>query len=121
VAASLTVSAIVSGTPCATVADEPKLERMSLRTMPESSSTFTPFEPSPGYGPPVSSGTSVTGADAAAVAEAEAVGVAVGDAVGEGDAAASGVCTPHAASRDVRVSPPKMPSARRRSMRVWTS
>ena len=33
---------------------------MSLRTIPESSSTFGPLDPSPGKGPPVSSGTSVT-------------------------------------------------------------
>ena len=32
----------------ALVVEEPKLERMSLRTMPESSSTLTPFDPSPG-------------------------------------------------------------------------
>jgi hypothetical protein len=121
VAASRTVSAIVSGTPCATVVDEPKLARMSLRTMPESSRTLTPLEPSPGYGPPVSSGTSVRGADAAAVADGDAVGVAVAGAVAVGDAAASRSCTPHAASREVRVMPPKMPSARRRSIRVRTS
>ena len=36
--------------------DEPKLERMSLRTTPLWVSTFGPFEPSPGYGPAVSSG-----------------------------------------------------------------
>jgi len=48
VAASRTVSLMVSGTPSAVVVDEPKLERMSLRTMPESSSTLGPFEPSPG-------------------------------------------------------------------------
>ncbi|MGC4082344.1 MAG: hypothetical protein QM736_09625 [Vicinamibacterales bacterium] len=33
-----------------------KLERMSLRTTPVVDSTFGPFEPSPGYGPSVSSG-----------------------------------------------------------------
>ena len=37
----------------------PKLLVMSLRTMPLSVSTLTPFEPSAGNGPPVSSGISV--------------------------------------------------------------
>jgi hypothetical protein len=32
------------------------LERMSLRTTPSMVNTFGPFVPSPGYGPPVSSG-----------------------------------------------------------------
>ncbi len=45
---SPTVSVIVVGTPCAVVVDEPKLDRMSLRTIPLAVSTFTPFEPSPG-------------------------------------------------------------------------
>ena len=38
------------------VVDGPKLDVMSLRTMPLSVSTFTPLLPSPGYGPAVSSG-----------------------------------------------------------------
>ncbi len=42
------------------VVDEPKLDVMSLRTIPSSVSTFTPLVPSPGYGPPVSSGISDT-------------------------------------------------------------
>ena len=46
--------------PSVVVVDEPKLDVMSLRTMPSSLSTFTPFVPSPGYGPPVSSGISAT-------------------------------------------------------------
>ena len=48
VTALLAACAAPETTPTASVVDEPKLERMSLRTMPESSSTFTPFEPSPG-------------------------------------------------------------------------
>ncbi len=110
----------MSGTPSATVVDEPKLERMSLRTMPESSSTFTPFEPSPGYGPPVSSGTSLTGPDAAAVGVgvAVALGVVV-VAVALADGVVSGAA--HAASRAVTPMPPKRPSARRRSTRVRMS
>ena len=56
---SRTVSLTVSGTPAAVVVEEPKLDRMSERTMPESSRTLTPLDPSAGYGPPVSSGTSV--------------------------------------------------------------
>ncbi|MEU4693476.1 hypothetical protein [Actinoplanes sp. NPDC023714] len=46
------------GTPSAVVDESPKLDRMSLRTIPLSSSTSGPFEPSPGYGPAVSSGIS---------------------------------------------------------------
>ena len=40
--------------------DEPKLERMSWRTMPLSVRTFTPFEPSAGNGPAVSSAMTPT-------------------------------------------------------------
>src|SRR5215207_5657781 len=60
--------------PSATPDADPKLLVMSLRTMPDSVSTFGPFDPSPGYGPPVSSGiasTSVAELDA----EDEAEGV----------------------------------------------
>jgi hypothetical protein len=39
---------MVSGTPSATPEALPKLEVMSLRTMPVSVSTLTPLEPSPG-------------------------------------------------------------------------
>src|SRR5918995_1406822 len=56
---SSTVSVIVSGTPTATADADPKLVVMSLRTMPVSVRTLTPLEPSPGYGPAVSSGISV--------------------------------------------------------------
>ena len=52
------VMVMVSGMPSALVVLEPKLEVMSLRTMPLSVSTFAPLEPSPGYGPAVSSGSS---------------------------------------------------------------
>ena len=45
---SSTVRVTVAGTPSAMPLAEPKLDRMSLRTMPLSVSTFTPFEPSPG-------------------------------------------------------------------------
>ena len=47
-AASRTVSRMARGTPSAVVVEEPKLERMSPRTTPESSSTLGPFDPSPG-------------------------------------------------------------------------
>ncbi|GHB13586.1 hypothetical protein GCM10010306_000530 [Streptomyces umbrinus] len=46
----------VSGTPSALPLADPKLEVMSLRTTPLSFRTFTPLEPSPGYGPAVSLG-----------------------------------------------------------------
>jgi hypothetical protein len=52
------VIVMVSGTPVALVVLAPKLEVMSLRTMPLSVSTLVPLEPSPGYGPDVSSGSS---------------------------------------------------------------
>ncbi len=39
---------MLSGTPSARVVEVSKLVVMSLRTMPESSRTLTPFEPSPG-------------------------------------------------------------------------
>ncbi|MFC7656896.1 hypothetical protein ACFQV8_11115 [Pseudonocardia benzenivorans] len=45
---SASVSSIRSGTPCAVVVEEPKLDRMSLRTMPTSSRTFGPLDPSAG-------------------------------------------------------------------------
>ena len=51
------VRAIVSGTPSAVPLMPAKLDLMSLRTAPVSGSTFGPFEPSPGNGPAVSSGT----------------------------------------------------------------
>src|SRR3954447_2098613 len=47
---------MVYGTPSALPLLPSKLERMSLRTTPLSLSTSGPFEPSPGNGPPVSSG-----------------------------------------------------------------
>jgi hypothetical protein len=52
---------IVIGTPAATPLAPAMLMRMSLRTMPESSKALAmpllfEFEPSPGYGPAVSSG-----------------------------------------------------------------
>jgi len=49
---------MLSGTPSAFVVLDPKLEVMSRRTIPLWVSTFAPFEPSPGYGPDVSSGIS---------------------------------------------------------------
>jgi hypothetical protein len=52
------VSSSVIGTPSAVPDEPPKLERMSLRTMPLCSRTSGPLEPSPGYGPAVSSGIS---------------------------------------------------------------
>ena len=56
-ATSSSVSSTVVGTPAATPDASPKLLVMSLRTTPLSASTFGPLEPSPGNGPPVSSGT----------------------------------------------------------------
>jgi hypothetical protein len=47
-------------TPSAVPLAPPKLDRMSPRTMPLSSSVSGPLEPSPGYGPAVSSGISLS-------------------------------------------------------------
>src|SRR3982750_3348041 len=46
------------GTPSAVPLISPKLDRMSLRTIPLCSSTSGPLEPSPGYGQAGSSGIS---------------------------------------------------------------
>src|SRR6187551_1202173 len=75
--ASTTASSTVNGTPLATVVDDPKLDVMSLRTMPLSVSTFGPLEPSPGNGPAVSSGISMHSA-----AAVESVVVEPDDVVG---------------------------------------
>src|SRR5882757_7151852 len=53
-----------SGTPAASVVEEPKLERISLRTMPLTvrmslTTPFTEFVPSDGYGPLVSAGNAM--------------------------------------------------------------
>src|SRR2546426_7440656 len=50
------MSLMLSGTPWAMPDADPKLDRMSLRTTPLWVRTSGPFDPSPGYGPPVSSG-----------------------------------------------------------------
>ena len=52
------MSLTVIGTPSATPLASPKLLVMSERTTPDSASTLGPLEPSPGYGPAVSSGIS---------------------------------------------------------------
>src|SRR5437879_10033359 len=70
------LSLMVSGMPLATVADVPKLLRMSLRTTPLSPSALGPFEPSPGNGPAVSSGMVVQSAGAATAGCAAVVEVA---------------------------------------------
>jgi hypothetical protein len=73
-------SLIVSGTPVATVDEDPKLERMSARTMPLCVRTSGPFEPSPGNGPAVSSGMTAQAAPdalAADVAAADPNGLAL--------------------------------------------
>ena len=78
-ARSVIASVTVSGTPCATVDDDPKLAVMSLRTASLSVRTFGPFDPSPGNGPAVSSGIGVQldASSAAEVAEPAVVTAAV--------------------------------------------
>ena len=70
-AVSWIVRVTVVGTPVAMVVDVPKLDVMSLRTMPLSVRTSGPFDPSPGYGPAVSSLIGVH--DAVATVSAAAV------------------------------------------------
>jgi hypothetical protein len=53
------VRSIVSGLPSAVPLSPAKLERISLRTTPVWPSTSSPFDPSPGNGPPVSCGMRV--------------------------------------------------------------
>jgi hypothetical protein len=50
------VSRTVAGAPFAIPAAEPKLDLMSLRTMPLSDNALGPLDPFPGNGPAVSSG-----------------------------------------------------------------
>lgn len=76
---SVIVSSRVIGTPAAVAEPLPKLDRMSLRTTPDSVSTFAPLEPSPGYGPAVSSGISPV--EVAVVADGAAVPQAASPAV----------------------------------------
>ena len=78
-------SRMVSGTPVAVVVELPKLERMSWRTTPLCSRMSGPLEPSPGYGPAVSSGMSAQLA-ASALAEAAAVAAALELRAGAGRA-----------------------------------
>jgi hypothetical protein len=78
-AVSWIVRVTVVGTPEATVVDVPKLDVMSLRTMPLSASAFGPFDPSPGNGPAVSSligvhvAVDAVSADAAVASVADAM------------------------------------------------
>src|SRR4051794_19788795 len=69
-----TVNEIVYGTPAAVPVAPSKLVVMSLRTTPFSFSTSGPLEPSPGYGPPVSSG--ITEHDVTVAVDAAVVVVA---------------------------------------------
>ncbi|WP_232075588.1 hypothetical protein [Phytohabitans suffuscus] len=90
----------------------PKLERMSERTMPLSSSTLGPFEPSPGYGPAVSSGISPVAVAAAPVADAAAEEAEDGAEVPPPPPAPQ-------AARPIPVTPrPSALSTRRRPIRV---
>src|SRR5213076_2148282 len=79
-AVSSTCSWMVRGTPWARPLAEPKLGRMSRRTIPLWVSTLGPFDPSPGKGPAVSSGMGVA-VSPAAVAGVVAAVVAVVAAV----------------------------------------
>jgi hypothetical protein len=100
------------------VVDDPKLGRMSLRTMPLCVSTLTPFDPSPGNGPAVSSGIGVALAAAAAVVPPADVAAALDPAVA---VLVPRPLWPHAASRPDSPTPANSCSARRRAMIVVRS
>ena len=112
---------MVNGTPSATPDAEPKLERMSRRTMPSCVSTFTPFEPSPGNGPAVSSGMIeqlVATAFVVVVAAGDVVVVAVAARVV--DAAVSELpAEEQPATIAPRPAPPRSTRALRRVKREW--
>ena len=107
----------VSGTPSALVLEVPKLEVMSFRTTPEAARTFGPLEPSPGYGPAVSSGISTPHSAIArvSVGEAEAAeeGVPVATAVPEAAGVGADVAVaPAAADEPPAEEPPGVHAAR---------
>ena len=110
-AVSTTVNEIVYGTPSATPLALPKLDRMSLRTTPLSVSTSAPFEPSPGYGPAVSSGMMEHDVTVAVAAPVVVVAPAVVDVLDvlELDAAVPDPPLPQPAA-----SAPRPPSSTRR-------
>ncbi|HEU4896598.1 MAG TPA: hypothetical protein VFX88_03375 [Actinomycetota bacterium] len=107
---------MVSGTPSAVVVEDPTLERMSLRTIPESSSTLGPFDPSPGNGPAVSSGTT---ARSPPPADEEEVVAPEPEPVAPAEPPAPD--PPQAASSAAALSPPNSPSTLRRSTSVCRS
>jgi hypothetical protein len=116
------VNSKVIGTPWAVPLDAPKLERRSLRTMPLWSSTSGPLEPSPGYGPAVSSGISDDAAAALepVVALLEVELEEVPEDVPE-DVALPLVPTPQAARPRAAAPRPAARSICRRPIRVPTS
>src|SRR5215217_7696391 len=114
---------MVNGTPLATPDAEPKLDRMSLRTMPLWVRTSGPLDPSPGYGPAVSCGISVLqlAAPVAATAEAAPVAAFVAPAVAL-DVAEVGLSPADAQPASAaRPAPASRPSIRRRCNTVETS
>lgn len=115
---SSTANRMVSGTPVAAVVDDPKLDRMSRLTTPLWVRMSGPFDPSPGYGPAVSSGIATSQAAPAVMLDAlaEAAGVLPGDPVARD--AAPGV---HAAIVRLAPATPRSLIAWRRVRRVWTS
>src|SRR3569623_2117197 len=82
-AVSRMVNSMLAGTPSALPVAPPKLDVMSLSTMPDWVSTSGPLEPSPGNGPAGSSGTGWEVLPDAAVVGEEAAGDDVEVEVGE--------------------------------------
>jgi hypothetical protein len=106
---------MVSGTPAATPLAAPKLEVMSLRTMPLSVSTLGPFDPSAGNGPAVSAGM-------ASSVEVEPVVVDVAPPVAPLPVVPLVAVVPEAhPTRATRPAPASILSACRRSRRVTRS
>jgi hypothetical protein len=109
--------ASVIGTPAAVPLADPKLDRMSLRTIPLCESTSGPLEPSPGYGPAVSSGISSVAVPADSVAAADAVlEVPVDGALAVVPLDDVEEAVPHATSPAAPI--PNAPSIRRRLLSV---
>jgi hypothetical protein len=113
-ATSSSVICTVVGTPSATPDASPKLLEMSRRTTPLSARTFGPLEPSPGYGPAVSSGISEVVVVVVLLLLVVPVAAVDPDPPELDDA-------PHAASAAEVALPARMPSTRRRLMNLGMS
>ena len=115
------MSVTVSGTPAAVPEYEPKLDRMSRRTIALSVKTFGPFEPSPGKGPAVSSGIAVVALDVELDVELDVADADVVDVVSVVALVSELPFEPQAAANVTRPAPASSWSARRRSTSLGRS